>query len=181
MGRFIEAIVEFLSRLRLWCIVDEYEEAGLFRCGRYVKTLGTGWHWLIPLLDAVESVYVRPRVLDIGNLSLPTRDGKIMAVSGNVEYEIGDTRKAILRVYDRRKSLEGAARGIVSHVIMSATFDNGFKHDELVEQITADLKEKASLWGIDVHQFWFTELVQHRVIRLLQNERGTDAVPEKEI
>ena len=174
MNKLLEAIVEFLIRLHLWCVIDEYQKAGLFCCGRYVKTLGPGWHWLIPLLHDVETVFVRPRVLDIGNLSLPTLDGKVMAVSGNIEYEIIDTRKALLRVYDRRSSLEGAARGIISHVIMSTNLSDGTRHDELVRQILEPLKKKANCWGIRVRQFWFTELVPHRVLRLLRDQHSND-------
>ena len=169
MDRILEALGQFLLRLRLWCVVDEYEQAGKFRCGRYRKTLKTGWHWLIPLIDSVEPVYVRPRVLDVGQMSLPTRDGKVIAASGNVEYEIVDTRRALLEVYDRHNSLEGAARGIISNIIMTSHFDNGFDHERLVEQVTTALRQKAKPWGINVRQFWFTELVPHRVFRVLQD------------
>jgi regulator of protease activity HflC (stomatin/prohibitin superfamily) len=169
MSRLLDAIVEIMTRLRLWCVIDEYEQAGLFCCGRYVKTLRPGWHWMIPLLHDIEKVYIRSRVLDIGNLSLPTLDGKTMAVSGNVEYEITNTRKALLQVYDRNNSLEGAARGIISHVIMSCDFSDGIGHEQLVDDISKRLSAKAKKWGIRVKQFWFTELVPHRVLRLLQD------------
>jgi regulator of protease activity HflC (stomatin/prohibitin superfamily) len=174
MSRLLDAIVEFMTRMRLWWVVDEYEQAGLFCCGRYVKTLHTGWHWMIPLLHDIEKVYIRARVLDIGNLSLPTLDGKVMAVSGNVEYEITDTRKALLQVYDRKNSLEGAARGIISQVIMSCDFSDGIGHEQLVCKITGRLAQKARKWGIRVKQFWFTELVPHRVLRLLQDNRQNE-------
>ena len=170
MDKILDALAQFFVRLRLWCIVDEYEEAGKFRFGRYVKTLGTGWHWLLPIIESVEPIYIRPRVLDVGQMSLPTRDGKIIAVSGNVEYEIVDTRKALLEVYDRQTSLEGAARGIISDIIMSTDFNNGLDHRVLVQKVSRALHEKAQPWGINVRQFWFTELVAHRVFRLLQDE-----------
>ena len=174
MARLLEAIVEFFSRLRLWCIVDEYEEAGLFRCGRYVRTLQVGWHWLLPILDSVEPVYVRPRVLDVGEMSLPTKDGKVIAVSGNIEYSIVDTRKALLEVYERQNSLEGAARGIISDIVMSSNFGNGLEHGQLTLRVTEALRRKAEPWGVQVEQFWFTELVPHRVFRLLQSDRNRE-------
>ena len=171
MTRLLDALIEMLGRLRLWCIVDEYEEAGLFRRGRYTRTLKAGWHWLLPVVDTVEPVYIRSRVLDIGQMSLPTHDGKVIAVSGNIEYEIVDTRRAILQVYERRNSLEGAARGIISHIIMNTDFGNGLNHEQLRNEVTEALREKAQRWGIHVEQFWFTELVSHRVFRLLQGGR----------
>jgi len=170
MQSLFNALAGFIGRLRLWCIIDEYAEAGLFRCGRYRKTLGPGWHWLLPILDDIEPVYIRPRVLDVGKLSLPSVDGKVMAVSGNVEYEIVDTRKALLAVYDRRNSLEGAARGIISQVVMKTDFSNGTNYEMLAEEVRRRLADKAADWGVAVRQFWFTELVTHRVIRLLQDE-----------
>lgn len=33
MDKILEALPQFFMRLRLWCIIDEYQEAGRFRFG----------------------------------------------------------------------------------------------------------------------------------------------------
>ena len=169
MSGFLSWVGEVISRLQFFIITPEYERSVLLRFGRHVRTLGPGFHILIPVVHQAISVAIRPRVLDLGQLSVEREsDAVVLAVSGNVEYEMVDAGLSCLRVDEIEESLEAAGRGIVARVIVES--DDAAAIDDLTGFVHDRLQDHFRPWGVKVRQFWFTDLCSHKVFRLLQGQ-----------
>lgn len=108
-------------------IVDPPERAVVTRFGRYVRTEGSGPHWLFPLVESKEVVNVEQvATADLSGLML-TRDRNIASVGVAVQYRIGDgnedVRAYLFNVVNPIHSLKMSAESALRYVIGQSTMD----------------------------------------------------------
>ena len=90
-----EAILTFLKSLTLYTIVYPNELAVKTRGGRWRNSLDAGFYWQWPIYDCIWKVTTVNQVKEI-----PAQSIGQWFVSGVVEYDIADARKALFEVED---------------------------------------------------------------------------------
>lgn len=108
-------------------IVDSPERAVVTRLGRYVRTMGPGPHWVLPLVESKQIINVEQvSTTDHSGLML-TKDGNIVSVSVAVQYRIGadndDVRDYLFNVVNPIRSLSLSAESALRQVIGQSTMD----------------------------------------------------------
>ncbi|HDY87911.1 MAG TPA: SPFH domain-containing protein [bacterium] len=164
-------ILNWLSNLSLFAIINE-DEAGVFlRGGRFKRILSPGFYWKLPLYDTIEKITVTEQTIDLPNQSIETHDGVAMAVSGTLRYTVCNVRKAILCVRDYDESLQNAGMKTIARFVAGTTRKD-LRIGKLEIEVEEELKINAQDWGLDVIEFNITDLAKHRIYRLMTEQLG---------
>lgn len=136
-------------------IVDPAEQAVILRFGKYIKTVGSGPHWIPRFIDSKYVVNV-DRVSDYSySAQMLTQDENLVSVSLAVQYRIGDLEQYLFNVADPEESLQQATSSALRQVVGATTLD----------QIITEGREA---WG---------NSVQDALIHILSNYKiGIDVV-----
>lgn len=117
-----------ISALILWAlsgifIVNPAEQAVILRFGKYVRTVGSGPHW-IPRLIETKMVQNMDRVSDYSySGQMLTKDENLVAVSLAVQYRIGDLEAYFFNATDPEESLRQATSSALRQVVGTTTLD----------------------------------------------------------
>src|SRR5438132_12351421 len=86
-------------------VVPEYERGVVFRLGRLMGAKGPGLFWIVPLLDRMVKVDLRPAKLDVPLVDASTQDHATVKLDAVVHYRVRDPSAAVVRVEDYRRAM----------------------------------------------------------------------------
>lgn len=170
-------IAELLLNIPPFKVVFENEGGVFLRGGKYKRTLTPGLYFKLPLYDYILKVCVVEQVINLPNQSLTTKDGRVLALSGTLKYQIVDARKALLSVLDFDESLQNYAMSIVGEWVSTA--DDATYH-VICKEVCEEVSDKAEEWGIEILGFWLTDFAEHKVYRIMTTDAPTTVIAEDE-
>jgi regulator of protease activity HflC (stomatin/prohibitin superfamily) len=164
--RLFEFILHSLTAFQFWAVVNAYEEGVVLRLGVYHRKLEPGLHWVAPLfIERVIIDNVVPRVVNLGEQSLTTADGKTVVVSAVITARIHDIRKALLAVEAVDDALKDTCGGEIGRVISTSTWDQ-LHTGSLADTLTEACRKRGWQWGIEIKQVQLVDLTLARSIRV---------------
>jgi regulator of protease activity HflC (stomatin/prohibitin superfamily) len=133
--------------------------------GRYLGTIrDAGLHWTWPL-TAKQRVTLRVRNFETDRLKVSDADGNPVEIAAVVVWRVVDTAKAVFAVDDHLEYVAVQAETAVRHLATSYPYDS---HDSeraslrdssvVSEELTAELRERVSLAGVEVLESRTTHL-----------------------
>lgn len=164
--------------------VREYQQGAKFTLGRTggwrewwahrqgrevtAKPMGTGWHWYCPILQSIEVLDVVADVVDLKVQHLTTTDGKPVALSMCVEYEIADAVQYHLGIQQLETNFEAMARTVVARRVRGWSWDElHAQQKELEVEVRDTLRRRAVRYGVKVLEVGLTDIGQARILRHL--------------
>ena len=119
--------------------------------GRYQKTAGAGFNWIIPFLSKMHRINITERRVDIDPQSIITRDKLNAIVDGVVYYRVEEAQKAIYNVNSFVTSVPSLAKTTLRAVIGKMTLTEANENrDQINLEVEKILSKEVSQWGIDV-------------------------------
>ncbi|MCF6765503.1 FtsH protease activity modulator HflK [Thiotrichales bacterium 19S3-7] len=119
-------------------IVKEGEQAAVLRFGRYVQTVGPGFHWYPRLIETVyEQSVDQVKTVSLSREML-TSEENIASVAFTVNYRISDLKDYLFNVVNSQQMLNQALDAAVRQVIGQSTLDSIISVDRL--QITKEVQ-----------------------------------------
>lgn len=125
----------------------------VYRKGRFDRTLGPGWHLLIPGVERpMQKVAMGGRVLDVRYDALHTKDGQSVEVDGALYYQVLDAEKVV----DHVDSLSSAALSLVQStaqdLVSDMTSDSLARRrsNEINQWLLGMLNQASSQWGVRI-------------------------------
>lgn len=92
--------------MKLFTIVPEQSKFIVQRLGKYHKTLGPGFHWLIPMIDHVEyQVSLKEQTIRVDSQRAITKDNVALTLDGVVFFRIEDEQKASYNVANYQEGI----------------------------------------------------------------------------
>jgi regulator of protease activity HflC (stomatin/prohibitin superfamily) len=141
-------IVLFASGVK---IVRPVEEGIVEFLGKYSKTAGAGFNWIIPFFHKIHRVNITERRVDIDPQSIITKDKLNAIVDGVVYYKVVDVKKAIYEVHDFELSVPSLAKTTLRAVIGKMTLTEANENrDKINQEVENILDIEVSKWGIEV-------------------------------
>jgi regulator of protease activity HflC (stomatin/prohibitin superfamily) len=134
-------------------IVKEYEQAVIFRLGKYIgKLKGPGIILLIPVIDKMErKVDLRVVTLDVPPQDVITRDNVSVKVNAVVYYRVVDPNKAVIQVENYHLATSQKAQTTLRSVLGEVELDELLAHREKInERLQGILDRETDPWGIKV-------------------------------
>lgn len=132
----------------------------------WVKELGPGIHLKISFFDRVSSVVVKPRYLDIADITCETKDRQVLLVSLGLKFWIHNLTKALLEVENFEESLVTDAQAIVAQWVEEHNYED-IRIAKLVEECYPKIQSAALEWGCKMRGIGVNSIAKHRVYRLL--------------
>lgn len=176
IDKLIDLVVTFIKLFFFGFYLNQYERGVLLRFGKFVKEVGPGFHFKIPM-DIDMCVYntTFPCVRIMGPQSLTTKDGKSVVVSYLVTYQIEDMTKCILESQGPAAILEYASFGVVSDFVKSHSWDelrnvnavDQVKDIDIDNEVAKAIRRRAKKYGVQVRDVGFIDLTLTRSIRVL--------------
>ncbi len=137
---------------------------------RYTEILEPGTYFYLPLIDEIHQDSIQERILNLGNITVPTTDGEHSEiVSCNLRYRVVNLKKAYLAVHNYEKSLRDHTMSILAKYCRGKTSEQWKDPktvDEVENNVEEDLKEATEKWGLLIHKVYITDNVLCKVIRL---------------
>jgi regulator of protease activity HflC (stomatin/prohibitin superfamily) len=163
---------KFLQAIRL--VPNQYAHI-VERLGNYHKTLGPGFHALIPFIDKV--VYkqdLREETIEVEPQECFTKDNVKVEVDGVLYLSVMDPVNASYGVTDYRYAsvqlAQTTTRSVIGQMDLDETFEERAKMSMEVVEV---LSEVEGLWGIKVHRYEIKNIVTPRTVQRAMEKQMT--------
>ena len=141
----------FISLLRAFRVLNEYERAVIFRLGKFSAVKGPGLIILIPILDKMVRISLRTIALDVPPQDIITKDNVSVKVNAVVYFRVSDPNKAIIQVEDYMYATSLISQTTLRTVLGQSDLDDLLAHRELVNSKLRELiYRETEPWGIQV-------------------------------
>jgi len=165
-------------------VVAQRTELVIERLGRYNRTLGAGFHILIPFLDRVAyKRNLKEEVYDIASQNCITKDNVQVIVDGVIYLQVIDSRLSCYGIEDYRIAAQNLAQTSLRSVLGKMTLDRTFEEREFLNQsVVAAVDEAAQNWGVKVLRYEVKDLqVSEEIMRAMEKQMTAERDKRAEI
>lgn len=148
-------VIVIVLLMKTAIIVPQRSEYVIERLGKYSKSIGAGFHILIPFFDKVAYKRVlKEEVMEIPSLDCITSDNVSVSLDGILYIQVIDTKLSAYGIDDYRVAASQLAQTSLRSVIGKIELDRTFEEREsLNQQVVAAIDEAAQNWGIKVLRY----------------------------
>jgi len=145
------------------------------RLGRYSKTLGPGFHALVPFLDRVAFIHdLKEETVDVPPQECFTKDEVQVEVDGVMYISVIDAVRASYGVTDYALAAMELAQTTTRSVIGTLDLDRTFEERDLISSRVVDVLERAGeAWGIRVHRYEIKNLTPPQTVHRAMEKQVT--------
>jgi len=136
-------------------IVPQKSEYIIERLGKYSRTLGAGFHILIPFLDRVSYKFVlKEEVFDIPSQTCITKDNVTVEVDGLIYLQVVDSKLAAYGINNYRMAASQLAQTTLRSCVGRIDLDKTFEERETINgQVVESIDQAAQAWGVKVLRY----------------------------
>ncbi len=147
----VESIVVLVLVILSVQIIFEYEQAVVFQLGRYSRTLRPGLNFIIPIVERVEKVDLRLRVVDVPSQETITKDNISVRVDAVLYFRVVSPSSAVIEVRDFFSATSQLAQTTMRNIVGEFTLDQLLsERDGVSEKIRLIVDAATDPWGIKV-------------------------------
>jgi len=131
------------------------------RLGRYSRTLGPGFHLLVPFFENVAFIQdLKEETINVPPQECFTTDNVKVEVDGVIYISVVDPVKASFGVTDYRYAAIQLAQTAVRSIIGTLELDKTFEERDLIStKLVEVLNDVGMTWGINVHRYEVKNIV----------------------
>jgi regulator of protease activity HflC (stomatin/prohibitin superfamily) len=145
------------------------------RLGNYHKTLGPGFHALIPFIDKV--VYkkdLREETIEVEPQECFTKDNVKVEVDGVIYLSVMDPVNASYGITNYRYAAVQLAQTTTRSVLGNMELDQTFEERaSMSKEVVKVLSEVEQVWGIKVHRYEIKNIVTPRTVQKAMERQMT--------
>ena len=160
------AVIVIVLLIKTAVVVPQRSEYIVERLGKYSKSLGAGFHILIPFLDRVAyKRSLKEEVMDIPSQDCITTDNVSVAVDGVLYLQVIDSKLSCYGIDDYRIAASQLAQTSLRSVIGKIELDKTFEERESLNQkVVAAIDEAAQNWGVKVLRYEIKDITPPRSV-----------------
>ncbi|MBX3236813.1 MAG: paraslipin [Nitrospiraceae bacterium] len=136
-------------------IVPQQSAYVVERLGRYSRTLGAGFHILVPFIDSIQYKHsLKETAVDIPEQICITRDNVQVAVDGILYVKVLDPQRASYGISDYRFAISQLAQTALRSEIGKIELDRTFEErTNINSQVVNELDKATEPWGVKVLRY----------------------------
>jgi len=132
-------------------LAAQWEQALVFRLGKYHGIRGPGLFLIIPLVDQVRMIDIRIRATDIPAQQVITKDNVPVTINGVFFFKVDNVADAVIKVQDYRYAISQYAQTSLRDVIGQMTLDQLLvEREQIGKAIEANVEKDIEGWGLEV-------------------------------
>lgn len=132
-------------------IVQQHEQGLIERFGRYRKTVGPGFHMIVPFIEKMKRVDMREQVVDVPPQEVITKDNVVVTVDAVVYYQATDPVKLKYNISNFVLAATKLAQTNLRNVIGDMDLDEALTSRETINtELRQILDEATDVWGTRV-------------------------------
>ncbi|MCK5460178.1 slipin family protein [Candidatus Parcubacteria bacterium] len=172
-------ILFILSSIRQ---INQYERGVKFQLGKYLKTIRPGWRLVFPIIQHMEKVDIRVKVIDVPDQDAITKDNVSVNVNAVLYYKVIQAETAILEVEDFEYAVAQLAQTTMRDVVGEIELDGLLAKRDVVSDKILQIVDKATdPWGIkivsvDLKHIELPEDMKRTIAKQAEAEREKRAV-----
>lgn len=168
----VYALYKFIQSIQL---VPTQKAYIVERLGKYHKTLGPGFHALVPFFDKVKYRQdLREETIEVEPQECFTKDNVKVEVDGVIYLSVIDPVNASYGVTDYRFASVQLAQTTTRSVIGTMDLDDTFEDRAIInKEVVKVLSEMEKAWGIRVHRYEIKNIVTPRTIQQAMERQMT--------
>ncbi len=165
-------------------VVPQRSELVIERLGKYNRTLGAGFHLLIPFLDTVAyRRSLKEEVYDTASQNCITKDNVQIIIDGVLYIQVIDSRLSCYGIDNYKVAAQNLAQTSLRSVVGKMTLDRTFEEREFLNQsVVASVDEAAQNWGVKVLRYEVQDLqVSDDIMRAMEKQMTAERDKRAEI
>ncbi len=132
-------------------IVQQHQKGLIERFGRYRKSVGPGFHMIVPFIERMQKVDMREQVVDVPPQEVITKDNVVVTVDAVVYYQATDPVKLKYNVSNFILAATKLAQTNLRNVIGDMDLDDALTSRETINtELREILDEATDVWGTRV-------------------------------
>lgn len=132
-------------------LAAQWEQAIVFRLGKFHGIRGPGLFFIVPLVDQVRMVDIRIRAADIPAQQVITKDNVPVTINGVLFFKVDNVADAIIKVQDYRYAISQYSQTSLRDVIGQMTLDQLLVEREAIgKTIEENVEKDIEGWGLEV-------------------------------
>jgi len=149
------AVIVIVLLVKTAIVVPQRSEYVIERLGKFRKSIGAGFHILIPFFDKVAYKRIlKEEVMEIPPLDCITSDNVSVSLDGVLYIQVIDSKLSAYGIDDYRVAASQLAQTSLRSVIGKIELDRTFEERErLNQQVVSAIDEAAQNWGIKVLRY----------------------------
>ncbi len=149
------ALIVIILLIQTAVIVPQRSEYIIQRLGKYRKSLGAGFHVLIPFLERVAyKRSLKEEVLDIASQGCITSDNVSVSIDGVLYLQVTDSKLSAYGIDNYKFASAQLAQTSLRSVIGKIELDRTFEERQtLNQQVVSAIDEAAQNWGVKVLRY----------------------------
>jgi len=148
---FVVLMIALVSLARSARVVAQYEKGLVLRLGRYRTTVGSGLTFLVPVIEDMQKVDMRERVINVEPQKVITKDNVSVTVDAVIYYRISDPVKATFEVQNFGYAATTLAQTNLRNLIGDKSLDETLTaRDTINANLRNVLDEATNPWGVKV-------------------------------
>ena len=149
------AILVIILLIKTATVVPQKSEYVVERLGKYSRTLGAGFHILIPFLDRIAyRRSLKEEVLDIPSQVCITRDNVSVGIDGVIYLQVQDAKMSAYGIDNYKLAASQLAQTSLRSAIGKIDLDKTFEERENInQQVVMAVDEAAQSWGVKVLRY----------------------------
>ncbi len=150
MVLFIFAVVFLISSL---VKVSPHEKAVKERLSKFQKVLDSWWHLIIPLIDHIQKVDMRERVINTPPQEMITKDNAVVTVDAVIFTQVYDSVKAVYEIQDAFLAISNLSITTLRAIIWTMTLDQVlWERSEINVKVQTELSEETAKWWVNINK-----------------------------
>lgn len=148
-------------------IVPEQEAYIIERFGKYLKTLNSGFHIILPVINRIAYKHnLKEEVIDVRPQLCITNDNVQVEVDGVLYLRVVDPEKASYGIDNYRFATAQLAQTTMRSEIGKIELDRSFvERDTLNSHIVKAVDEASDPWGIKVNRYEIKDITPSRTVQ----------------
>lgn len=190
MNEFINIESNMLFNLIIWaalfavivykffksiCLVPTQSAYVVERLGRYERTLGPGFHALIPFVDKVAFIHdLKEQTINVPPQDCFSKDEVNLVIDGVLYISIIDASKASYGITNCKFAAIQLAQTTTRSVMGTIDLDRSFEERDLISAKVVDVLDRAgAAWGIRVHRYEIKNITPPSSVRQSMEKQVT--------
>lgn len=170
MNQVKEFIEYILNLVKIWVIIQPWQQGIRVRIGKHRRILNPGIHFKIPYFDSVFVQETRMRIVDMPLQTISCKDQNTVTLNASFGYLISNIDKLYLKLYHPETTLKNLTMAKVTDYISTRKFAE-IELSDLESQVLSELKSLD--YGIQFETFQVMSYASVRTYRLIQDKTWT--------